>query len=662
MLKLNRNLFFIALFTSWLSACGGSGSGSAGGSTPPPSGGTTGGVFIAGNVITNAPALGGVNYNAAITVKNTNSIGLPITNATVTVNGTALVLEPLMKVYMGAVTPDSAGKFNLSVTANGTSYTASDAAITALPVVTIPAPFVASAANTVSWTTPTGAPASMKYDFSLRNVMGVVVFNRPNIAANSFTIPAATTLASSFYSPQLLGAGAGATISNAVTGSSFASAISMSPASFTSSAGIATLPAVPLGVTATTASATQINLAWTAVTGATGYNVYRASAAGVAINAANKITVAPVATASFSNTALTAATSYFYKVTAVSGAGESVGSAEVTATTSAGVVAPPVTPVAGLMGGAIQGTPLALSNSVTTSPWMTYLGEMTTDGTNFYIADRTFFRVTKFNPITGVQSTLAGAFTITPGFVDGTGAAAKFSALGGITTDGTNLYVADIGNHSIRKIVIATGVVTTLAGSGVAGFADGTGTAAQFNQPNGITTDNTNLFVADYLNNRIRKIVIATGVVTTLAGSGVATRVDGTGIAATFSNPYVLTTDGTYLYESDLFSGLIRKIVIATGVVTTMPSGGTGLAFTSDVRGITTDGTNLYIADNSGAKVVRKVVIATGVMSLIAGGGTAVTATVDGVGVAAKFSNMGAILTDGTSLYLVDLQLFRKIQ
>lgn len=199
MLKLNMHLFIVAILTSLLVACGGSGGGA-----PPSSGGTTGGVFIAGNVIASAPALGAVNYNAAITVKNTNALGLPITNATVTINGTALTLEPLMKIYMGAVTPDGAGKFNLSVTANGTSYTASDAAITTLPVVTIPAPFIASAANTVSWTTPTGAPASMKYDFSLRNVTGVVVFNSTKIAANSVIVPAATTLASSLYYPQLL--------------------------------------------------------------------------------------------------------------------------------------------------------------------------------------------------------------------------------------------------------------------------------------------------------------------------------------------------------------------------------------------------------------------------------------------------------------------------
>ena len=75
----------------------------------------------------------------------------------------------------------------------------------------------------------------------------------------------------------------------------------------------------------------------------------------------------------------------------------------------------------------------------------------------------------------------------------------------GITTDGTNLYVADYSNHRIRKIVISTGVVTTLAGSS-SGNTDATGTSARFNLPLGITTDVTNLYVACVQNQRIRKI------------------------------------------------------------------------------------------------------------------------------------------------------------
>jgi hypothetical protein len=82
--------------------------------------------------------------------------------------------------------------------------------------------------------------------------------------------------------------------------------------------------------------------------------------------------------------------------------------------------------------------------------------------------------------------------------------------------------VADTDNHRIRKIVIASGVVTTLAGDGTAAFKDDTGTAAQFSKPRGLTTDGVNLYVTDRDNQRIRKIVIASGVVTTLAGDGTA--------------------------------------------------------------------------------------------------------------------------------------------
>ena len=76
----------------------------------------------------------------------------------------------------------------------------------------------------------------------------------------------------------------------------------------------------------------------------------------------------------------------------------------------------------------------------------------------------------------------------------------------GITTDGTNFYVAQMGGHNICKIVISTGVVTTIAGSGLYGSKDGTGTSASFFRPSGITTDATSLYVTDKDNHKIRKI------------------------------------------------------------------------------------------------------------------------------------------------------------
>jgi len=171
-----------------------------------------------------------------------------------------------------------------------------------------------------------------------------------------------------------------------------------------------------------------------------------------------------------------------------------------------------------------------------------------------------------------VVTTLAG--TGDNGSANGTGTSASFYNPFGITTDGTNLYVGDTKNNLIRKIVISTGVVTTVAGTGSSGSANGTGTSASFYYPYGFTTDGTNLYVADYYNHLIRKIVISTGVVTTVAGTGSSGSANGTGTSASFNSPHGITTDGTNLYVADSSNHLIRKIVISTGVVTTVA--GTG--------------------------------------------------------------------------------------
>ena len=105
----------------------------------------------------------------------------------------------------------------------------------------------------------------------------------------------------------------------------------------------------------------------------------------------------------------------------------------------------------------------------------------------------------------GAVTTVAG--TGSTGSANGTGTSASFYNPAGITRDGTNLYVADHNNHLIRKIVISTGAVTTVAGTGSSGSADNTtGTSASFNHPSQITTDGTNLYVTDSNNHLMRKI------------------------------------------------------------------------------------------------------------------------------------------------------------
>jgi sugar lactone lactonase YvrE len=174
-----------------------------------------------------------------------------------------------------------------------------------------------------------------------------------------------------------------------------------------------------------------------------------------------------------------------------------------------------------------------------------------------YVGEMNSHRVRKISPA-GVVTTLAGG---TNGYADGTGTAARFTIPYGVAVDGAgNVYVGDQNNNRIRKISPA-GVVTTLAGSGTAGSADGTGTAAQFRSPRGVAVDIAGcVYVADNENNRIRKISRA-GVVTTLAGSGTAGSADGTGTAAQFSGPFAVTVDKSgNVYVADTGNGKIRKI------------------------------------------------------------------------------------------------------
>ena len=259
---------------------------------------------------------------------------------------------------------------------------------------------------------------------------------------------------------------------------------------------------------------------------------------------------------------------------------------------------------------------------------------------------------------TPIVTTLAG--TGDNGSVNGTGILASFNDPEGIATDGTNLYVTD--NHSIRKIVISTGVVTTLAGSGDNGSQDGTGTSASFFSPKGITCDGTNLYVVDSGNNNIRKIVIDNGTVTTIAGTGSTGSSDNSiGTSASFNNPCGITCDGTNLYVTDKGNHKIRRVVIDNGTVTTIAgtgssgssnnSTGTSASF-DEPEGITSDGTNLYVVDTEN-ELIRKIVIDNGTVTTLAGDADK-SGSDDGIGTSAEFNNPRGITSDGTNLYVAD--------
>jgi hypothetical protein len=317
------------------------------------------------------------------------------------------------------------------------------------------------------------------------------------------------------------------------------------------------------------------------------------------------------------------------------------------------------------------GNPGSLDATGTAATFRTPYG-IATDGTSLFVADTGNSTIRKIDIASGLVSTLTGSAG-TSGSTDGTGTAALFQAPCGITTDGTNLYVADTGNNTIRKVVISTGVVTTLAGSaGVPGSADGTGTAATFNLPFGVTSDGTNLYVADTGNNTIRKVVISTGVVSTLAGiAGVPGSADGTGTAATFHTPYGVTTDGTSLFVADTGNSTIRIINIASEAVTTFigsagisgSTDGTGAAaLFNHPGGITLEGTFLFVAD-TGNSTIRKVVISAGLVTTLAGI-AGVSGSGDAAGVAARFYHPVGITQYSSILYVTDTlnSTVRRIQ
>ncbi|MDD2765679.1 MAG: immunoglobulin domain-containing protein [Opitutaceae bacterium] len=245
-------------------------------------------------------------------------------------------------------------------------------------------------------------------------------------------------------------------------------------------------------------------------------------------------------------------------------------------------------------------------------------------------------------------TTLAGTAG-SSGSTDGTGAAARFNHPSDVALDSSgNLYVSDTNNHTIRKIT-SGGTVSTLAGlAGTSGSANGTD-AARFNSPTGLTADASgNLYVADTDNHAIRKIVIATREVAT--------------VATGFNLPSDVAADGSgNLYVADTGNHTIRKIA-PNGVVTTLaglagvPGSANGagiLARFSSPEGVTVDGAgNVYVADTNN-HTIRKIT-PDGTVSTLAGlAGT--SGTGDGAGSAARFQYPSDLMVDGSgNLFVAD--------
>lgn len=239
---------------------------------------------------------------------------------------------------------------------------------------------------------------------------------------------------------------------------------------------------------------------------------------------------------------------------------------------------------------------------------------------------------------------LAGSFGGSSGSTDGFGSSARFNFSGNggglacIDPSGTNLYVPDNSNHTIRKVVIATGEVTTIAGAaGVSGTLDSTGVLARFNFPVSTCIDpsGTNLYIGDSINRVIRKLVLSTGEVSTFAGQvGVQGGGNGTGTGAQIGviRQMVIDPAGIFLYFADGFGNRIRRVRLSDAQVTDFAGFGNfgnndGPAMSanfSNVCGIAIDpeGSNLYINSTFRSDTpnrIRRITINTPTVSTIAG-------------------------------------------
>ena len=269
------------------------------------------------------------------------------------------------------------------------------------------------------------------------------------------------------------------------------------------------------------------------------------------------------------------------------------------------------------------------------------------------------------NDVTIIKKTCNGQPTGTSAFgdsTDGTGTTTSFSAPSGINTDGVYLYVMDSGTSRVRRVHMDTGETKSFSFSMHKGVS--------LNSPAGGDLSGGILYIADKGNHIVRKLeiinLIGAPLILIAGNLGVSGYGYSTGYSASFYNPVGITADGMgNLYVADTGNHTIRKVVIATGVVTTVAgiparpgfmNSEFGYPMFNYPRGICIIGDHLYVAD-SGNHLVRRVNLSNGYVGLVAGLSDYVTntgspGTSDSTGAAAGFNVPRAITTDVKYLYV----------
>jgi trimeric autotransporter adhesin len=302
---------------------------------------------------------------------------------------------------------------------------------------------------------------------------------------------------------------------------------------------------------------------------------------------------------------------------------------------------------------------------------------------NLYFGELNTSRIRKVASGTGIITTVAGNGTQGYGGDNGAATAASFDAPRDVAADSSgNLYVADYVNNRIRKVASGTGIITTVAGNGTEAYAgdNGPATSASFdNLRGGVTVDSAgNIYVADYNNNRIRKVASGTGIITTVAGNGLPlfSGDNGPATSASLQNPSRVAIDGSgNLFIADTTNHRIRKVAFGTGIITTVAgnssiggfSGDNGPATLANLywpSGLAFDSSgNLYIADYGNHRI-RRVASGTGIITTVAGNGTAGFSGDGGAAIAASLYRPNDVIVDSSGdLYFSDYynQRIRKV-